>query len=233
MKLRGKHVILAFVLLVTGFLVSYSYTQADESSQMVKLADRTWEKEYYYRKQLLDLESKNKELREELQTKTEAVQTYEDGLAANEQQIADFVERKKRLQMLTGQLPVKGPGLSVTLKDAAYIPSEEHANNYIVHEPHIHQVVNELKSAGAKAIAINGQRYVSNSYFACTGPVITIDGVQHPAPFVITAIGDPDVLFSSLSLKNGVVDQLVTDNIEVELEKSAEIQMDARLSSEG
>ncbi|MFG6115217.1 DUF881 domain-containing protein [Halobacillus sp. MO56] len=233
MKLKGKHVILAFVLLATGFLVSYSYTQADTESQMVKLTERTWEKEYFYRKQLLDLEEKNKELREELQGKTEKIQQFENNLASSERQIADFVERKKKLQLLTGELPVEGPGMKVTLRDAEYIPDEAHANNYIVHEPHIHKVVNELKSAGAKAIAINGQRYLSNSYFACTGPVITVDGTQHPAPFVISAIGDPEVLFSSFSLKNGVVDQLVADNIEVELEKSEAIQMDARLSSEG
>lgn len=233
MKLKGKHVILAFVLLVTCFLVAYSYSQADDEAQMVKLADRTWEKEYFYRQQLIDLEEKNKELREELQVKTEEIQQFENGLASSERQIADFVERKKKLQLLTGQLPVEGPGMRVTLRDAEYIPSEGHANDYIVHEPHIHKVINELRSAGAKAISINGERYVNDSYFACTGPVITIDGTQHAAPFVITAIGDPDVLFSSLSLTNGVVDQLVADNIEVELEKSDAIQMEARLSSEG
>ncbi|MBM7552848.1 DUF881 domain-containing protein [Thalassobacillus pellis] len=233
MKIKGKHVILALVLLVSGFLISYSYAQTDKEPELVKLSDRKWEKEYFYRKQLLEIEELNRQLREKLEEKREKVQQFENKLAESEQQIADFVERKEKLQILTGELPVEGPGVKVTLSDADYIPDEENVNNYIVHEPHVHKVINELRSAGAKAIAINGQRFLSNSYISCTGPVITVDGTQHPAPFVISAIGDPAVLFSSLSLTNGVIDQLVQDNIEVELEKSDTVLMDARLSSEG
>ncbi|MFD1018085.1 DUF881 domain-containing protein [Thalassobacillus hwangdonensis] len=233
MKVRGKHVILALVLLVAGFLIAYSYSQTESESRVVQLQDRSWEKEFYYRKQLLDIEERNKQLRTELEERLEEIQTYESQLAESEDVIADYVERKKDLQLLTGEIPVKGPGVEVVLRDADYIPDEENVNNYIVHEPHIHKVINELKSAGAKAIAINGQRYFSNSYIACIGPVISVDGVQHPAPFVVTAIGDPEVLQSSLTLKHGVIDQLVSENIEVELDTSPSIEMNARLSGEG
>ena len=47
--------------------------------------------------------------------------------------------------------------------------------------------------------------------------------LQHPAPFVISAIGDPDVLASALNLTGGVKDQLVNDNIVFSLEKKSEI----------
>ncbi|WP_088050087.1 hypothetical protein [Virgibacillus dakarensis] len=42
----------------------------------------------------------------------------------------------------------------VTSHDANYIPDEENPSNYLVLESHIHQVVNELFSAGEKAVAI-------------------------------------------------------------------------------
>ena len=86
------------------------------------------------------------------------------------------------------------------------------------------RVVNELRISGAQGLAINGQRITSNSYIKCTGPVITVDGRTFPAPFVIEAIGDADVLSSSLYLKGGVIDGLIRDNIVVTTEQSKEIQ---------
>lgn len=70
-----------------------------------------------------------------------------------------------------------------------------------------------------------------NSYINCNGPVITVDGYQHPAPFVITAIGDPEVLSSALSLGGGVTDQLLNDNIIVTLATSEEIILDPILGN--
>ncbi len=134
------------------------------------------------------------------------------------------------MQILTGELPVEGEGIEISLKDADYIPSEDNVNQYIVHDRHIHLVINELYSAGAKAIAINGQRIYADSYIQCVGPVISVDGNVYPAPFVISAIGAPDVLDVSLNLTNGVVDNLLYDNIEVTVEQMPEIEMDARAS---
>jgi uncharacterized protein YlxW (UPF0749 family) len=92
-------------------------------------------------------------------------------------------------------------------------------------------VVNELYISGAAAVAINGQRLTSHSYIICNGPVITVDGIEHPAPFTITAIGDPDVLSSSINLIGGVKDQLVNDNIVFTLEKDDEIVLNPILGS--
>jgi uncharacterized protein YlxW (UPF0749 family) len=233
MKRRGKPVILSLVLLVSGFLISYSYQQTKSSPQMVQLNDSQWEKEYFYQQQLLDIENRNKQLSDELKEKRDTIQGFENEMAEREQTVADFVERKKKLQMLNGEIPIQGEGVEIVLSDSGYIPEEEQVNQYIVHETHIHSVLNELLSAGAKAIAINGQRYMKDSYIACTGPVITVDGIQHPAPFVITAIGDSDVLYSSLNLTRGVVDQLLNDNVEVDLSKNNQVEMKARLSTEG
>ncbi|WP_281975615.1 DUF881 domain-containing protein [Halobacillus litoralis] len=233
MKRKGRSVILSLVLLVSGFLISFSYQQTKSEPEMVQLNDSQWEKEYFYQQQLLDMEERNKQLRDELKSKREDIQGYEKEWADREQVVVDFVERKKKLQMLAGEIPIQGEGVQVTLSDAAYIPEEDQANQYIVHESHIHKVLNELLSAGAKAVAINGQRYMKDSYIACTGPVITVDGVQHPAPFVISAIGDSDVLSSSLKLTRGVLDQLGNENVEVKITEEQRIEMDARLSTEG
>ncbi|UOQ43132.1 DUF881 domain-containing protein [Halobacillus salinarum] len=230
---KGKSLILSLVLLASGFLIAYSYQQTKSRPEMVQLNDSQWEKRYFYKKQLIEVEERNKNLREELSKKRAKVQQIEDNLAKSEQVVADFVQRKKKLQLLAGELPVEGKGVKVVLSDADYVPERDNVNNYIVHEGHIHKVINELLTAGAKAIAINGQRVFADSYIACTGPVITLDGVQHPAPFVITAIGDQEVLASSLELKQGIIDQLEKENIQISLSIEETITMRARLSAEG
>ena len=111
-----------------------------------------------------------------------------------------LAEDAEKYRMFLGKVKVKGKGVKVTLSDGAYDPKEANINNYLVHEHHVFKVVNELYISGAAAIAINGQRLTSHSYIVCNGPVITVDGVQHPAPFVITAIGDSDVLASCAKL---------------------------------
>ncbi|UOQ93085.1 DUF881 domain-containing protein [Halobacillus shinanisalinarum] len=232
MRIRGKSLLLSLVLLLTGFLVAYSYQQTKNEPQMVQLNDTQWEKEYFYQQKLLEIEQRNKQLRDELREKRGQIQQFESNLAESEQMVVDYVEKKKELQLLAGELPVKGPGVKVTLSDAQYVPEKDNINNYIVHESHIHLVINELLSAGAKAVSINGQRYFRDSYISCTGPVVTVDGIKHSAPFVISAIGDSHVLYSSLDLTRGVIDQLENKHVDVQLMKDGEVKMEARLTSE-
>ncbi|QDP40093.1 DUF881 domain-containing protein [Radiobacillus deserti] len=233
MKLKGRHVVLSLVFLVLGFLLAFSYQQTQKDSEIIQLSDQEWEKDFYYLQQLNNLEDKNNQLRNELEEKRQSIQELEANLANQEEEIADYVSRKNELQMFTGELPIKGQGIQVTLKDSEYIPDEENANKYMVHERHIHQVVNELYSAGAEAISINGHRLYRNSHISCVGPVISVDGTPYPAPFTIEAIGDAEVLKSSITLTNGVVDLLVSDNIEVEVEPLETIEMRARTVGEG
>ncbi|WP_188454481.1 DUF881 domain-containing protein [Virgibacillus oceani] len=232
MKLKGRHVVISLILLVSGFLVAYSYQQAKDDPKVVQLSEQKWEKNYEYRKQAIDLVDKNKELREELDAKMQKIQDLEAELSSKEELVGQYVDQKKQLQLLTGKLAVAGDGVQVALNDANYIPNEENANNYIVHESHIHKVVNELFSAGAKAVAINGQRIMEDSFIACIGPVISVDGVEYPAPFIISAIGDPEVLFPSITLTNGVKDQLESENIEVNIKKVNDLEMDANIAGE-
>ncbi|WP_099157997.1 DUF881 domain-containing protein [Virgibacillus ndiopensis] len=232
MKLKGRHVVISLILLVSGFLVAYSYQHSKDDPKVVQLSEQKWEKNYEYRKKAIELVDKNKELREELETKLQKIQDLESEIAGKEELAGQYVEQKKQLQILTGKLAVIGDGVKVTLNDANYIPSEENVNNYIVHESHIHKVVNELFSAGAKAVAINGQRIMEDTFIACIGPVISVDGIEYPAPFVISAIGDPEVLFPSITLTNGVKDQLENENIEVDITKVNDLKMDAYIAGD-
>jgi uncharacterized protein YlxW (UPF0749 family) len=189
---------------------SYRINQNERSKGMI--TDRQWEQNISLRNQLIEQEETNRALQKELNEKQEMVRNYEAELAKEAEIYFNLAEDAEKYRMFLGKVKVKGNGVKVTLSDGEYNPNEENINNYLVHEHHVFKVINELYISGATAVAINGQRLTHNSYIICDGPVITVDGYQHPAPFEITAIGDPEVLASALNITGGVKDQLVNDD---------------------
>lgn len=211
--------------------ISYHLTQKQRQNEPPGLSGNQYEKTLGLRNQLIAQEETNRKLQRELNQKQDKVLKNEKNLAKEAQVFHNLAEDAEKYRMFLGKVKVKGKGIKVTLSDGAYDPKEENVNNYLVHEQHVFKVVNELYISGAAAVAINGQRLTSQSYIVCNGPVITVDGVPHPAPFIITAIGEPDVLISSLNLSGGVKDQLVNDNIVFTLEKDNEIILNPILGS--
>lgn len=216
---------LLIVCVTTGFIIGYSYNQAKDNREAGTIDSELFEQEDSYREELITQQERNKELTEELNTLQEQIRKYEKSFASNEKDYKKLVEQAEDLRLLLGELKSEGKGIRITLQDGDYDPKSLNPNDYIVHESHVFKLMNELKISGAQAIAINGQRVMANSYIRCNGPVITIDGTQHPAPFVIEAVGDSETLMASLNLSGGVVDQLLNDNIVVSLEENQKLTM--------
>ena len=210
---------------------SYHLTQKENQTENRDISGKQYEKTLALRNQLIAQEETNRKLQKELNQKQDKVLKNEKDLAKEAQVFLNIAEDTEKYRMFLGKVKVKGKGVKITLSDGAYDPKEDNVNNYLVHEHHVFKVVNELYISGAAAVAINGQRLMSHSYIICNGPVITVDGVPHPAPFIITAIGEPDVLSSALNLSGGVKDQLVNDNLVFTLEKVNEIVLNPILGS--
>lgn len=218
--MRGKHVVLSLVCLVLGFILAFSFSLANtEQKELGSRTNGQWKQEETLRDQILEYQQKNNRLQEKLYEKQEKVGNMEKEFSKEKQIYFNLAEDAEKYRMYLGKTKVKGPGVTVTLSDEKYDPEEENANNYIVHEHHVFKVINELYIAGASAVAINGQRLKHDSYILCNGPVIQIDGIEYPAPFKITAIGDPEVLSSAMNITGGVKDQLVNENIIFEMKK--------------
>ena len=208
-----------------GFIIGYSYNQAKDNRNAGSIDSELFEQEDSYREELITQQERNKVLAEEANSLQEKIRKYEKSFVADEKANKKLVEEAEDLRLLLGDLPAEGKGIRITLQDGDYDPKSANPNDYIVHESHVFKLLNELKISGAQAIAINGQRVLANSYIRCNGPVITIDGKQHPAPFIIEAVGDSQTLVSSLNLNGGVVDQLLNDNIVVSLEENQKLSM--------
>ncbi len=229
-KIKGTHLFLSLILLVTGFILSFSYQRAQIEKQNV-VENNEWKKEDSLRSQILNLQKTNRDLAGGLQSLQQNVEKKENKLADQEEISSKLVEDLKELRMVVGNVKVKGEGVEVTLQDSSYIPEGENPNDYIVHEEHIRSVIDELHVSGAEAIAINGQRISHDTYIACIGPVVSVDGNQYPAPFVITAIGNSTTLEKSLNLY--IVDKIVNDGVEVRVEQESAIEMEPFITEEG
>jgi uncharacterized protein YlxW (UPF0749 family) len=99
---------------------------------------------------------------------------------------AEAVEaRLGRLQVTTGFVTVQGEGVRATVDNA-----DTGDPNGIVRDSDLALLVNALWSAGAEAIAVNGQRVTAMTSIRTSGSAIEVNSVGIAAPYTVVAIGD-------------------------------------------
>ena len=140
--------------------------------------------------------------------------------ATNASRLETLRKEVEQLEIAAGRTDVEGPGVTVILQDSTQTNVTGDEADYLIHDNDLLSVVNELRSAGAEAISLNGERLLANSEIRCTGAVVTVNGRRYAAPYVIFAIGDPDTLYSALTMRNGVVDVLSQWGISVQVTAS-------------
>jgi uncharacterized protein YlxW (UPF0749 family) len=116
--------------------------------------------------------------------------------AALEELTADqqeAVARMRRLEVVTGYLPVSGPGVRVVVDDA---PDGDASQ--MVRDEDLAMLVAGLWRAGAEAIAINGQRLTVLSSISNTGPAVHVNTRPVNAPYTVSAVGDTRSLQADL-----------------------------------
>ncbi|GBC93444.1 hypothetical protein HRbin15_01935 [bacterium HR15] len=138
----------------------------------------------------------------------------ENALATGTKQTKVLNDSLQAAKMLAGLVEVEGPGIELILRDSERRPAPGSTESllidlYIIHDYDLLRVVNELRQAGAEAIAINGQRLVATSAIRCVGPVIYINDIKMASPFVIHAIGDPNTLLGALKTPGGVLSDII------------------------
>lgn len=134
--------------------------------------------------------------------------------------------------IFAGVTGVTGSGVEVTLQDSSALHEpDENPNFYIVHDEDILKVVNELKAAGAEAVAVNEQRLTATTGISCSGPAISVNNKELVPPFVITAVGSPEILAGALNMRGGVLEFLQFCGIEVSVKKLEKITIPAYAGS--
>jgi uncharacterized protein YlxW (UPF0749 family) len=103
--------------------------------------------------------------------------------------------RLTTLGVVAGTEPVTGPGVDVTVDNAAD-SGEDPAG--VIRDSDLQLLVDGLWQSGAEAVAVNGQRLTSLSSIRYAGRAITVNYQSLTPPYVVAAIGDPDTLPAAL-----------------------------------
>ncbi|HLH72669.1 MAG TPA: DUF881 domain-containing protein [Chloroflexota bacterium] len=142
-----------------------------------------------------DLYDSNTLLRQEVDTLLSQQGNFTRSYDAGKQE--DLAAEEARLEAFNGVVEVTGPGVELTI-DAALRPVD------------VEDLLNEVRNAGAEAIAISGQRVVYNTAIGGKTGQVTVNGVKITSPVVFDAIGAPDVLEPALARKGGMLSYLRT-----------------------
>lgn len=209
LDLKAK-IVLAFVFMVLGFMISVQFktTERQKTIHFERVEDLS--------ERLKTVEMEKAQLAEELE---QLRKNNNNGIMDSE---------IERLSVLSGVSAVEGEGIEIILDDSE-IPSKpgDNPNLYIIHDEDLLRVLNELRAAGAEALALNDQRIVAISEIRCAGPTVSINNVRSAPPYVIKAIGNPKNLISALRLRGGVIETFEFWGIQTKIQTSDKIHIPA------
>lgn len=197
----------SLMTLLVGFMTSLAWIDNDERSG--RLQKLTEDQRQRFASGTLDLTKENENLRLDLLKIREENTKLQNAVAQNSNASESLNKSLQELKLYAGLTEVVGPGVAVTLKDVhPKGPDEVASLGQIIHDTDVLRVVNELKSAGAEAISVNGRRVGTLSHYRCVGPTILVDDTKIASPVVIRAIGDSDTLFGAMNLPGGILDDI-------------------------
>ena len=142
-----------------------------------------------------DLVESNARLREEidtLQTQLTGLQDVQGGAPVLE----SLVDEINQLRIANGLVEVSGPGIEILIVGPVSVLD-------------LHDLINEIRNAGAEALSLNGQRIVTWSAISYDGDSVTVDGEAVQGPYRLRAIGDGDAMEAALVRPVGILHILV------------------------
>jgi len=123
--------------------------------------------------------------------------------------VAELNDQLQEARIAAGLIALTGTGIVLQLEDSLE-PAAPDANegDYLVGSLDLRTVIEELWTAGAEAIAINGERITPTSAIIDIGPSVLVNSAYLAPPYQVTALGPPD-LYARLSASPGWVDFII------------------------
>ncbi|WP_372727104.1 DUF881 domain-containing protein [Nocardioides sp.] len=137
---------------------------------------------------------------------------------ARQAALAQAQERADTLAILAGLVPVTGPGIRVTITEVSGP----------VDIDTLLDTIQELRSAGAEAMQINGKvRVVAQTSLEDGVGGIYVDGTLLAAPYVIDVIGEPHTLAGAITFLRGPRTQFEEDGQAVQIDELASLDIES------
>jgi len=187
---RGGALAVAVVALFLGVLVVSQFRSREAYSRA--LQQETPES---LTRLIADQSDRNRELRAEIFDLQLRLDRAQAAVAGGRGSLEEAQRQLAQLQVFSARSRVTGPGIAVRIDG----PFDERA---------LADLVNELRNAGAEAIAVNDARVGPRTWFgAGASGSLVVDGRDVRGAWTVGAIGAPDVLYVAMTRTGGIVGQ--------------------------
>jgi len=223
---------MAVFLALVGFLIAAQLRSRQPFRQAATLP--TWRLQ-----ELAMLVRQQEEARRRLQAEVDALRRqaldYEAALTEGRSLTAAMSQDLKHVRMVLGLVPVEGPGIQVILAPGAPLvgvlpPGSPFSTE--VQAQDLAGLANELWSAGAEAMALNGVRILATTGIHQDGARIVVDGRTLVPPFRVEAIGNPAALQAAMAVRGGFVEGLIAVGVRVEVKTRPRLRLPPRTGIE-
>ena len=167
-----------------------------------------------------NLNTRNDQLRREIATLQSQLAALESGGSLGATSVNEIRAEIDRIRAWAGLDLVGGRGIEITVSGPITASAVE-------------DLVNELKNAGAEAIAVEDVRVVPGTVFGGGGGGgeggLSVDDTALDDPFTIEVIGTPDTLTGSLARAGGIIAQLAATDPDatIDVEEATEMVLPA------
>jgi len=221
MKKFSGMIVIGLLALFIGLVISIQITttQGSDVGGLVPVA-----KAQGYLEQLKQVRAEKDDALQELNQLEERLNKIEQEKSDEDFFLKSIVSDMEKYKMAAGVVDVKGPGVVITVDDP--ISTEEFTDEYSVimlRYELLLSLVNKMKDAGAEAISINGQRIIVTTEISLAGDNVNINTVPTAPPYIIKAIGNPETIESTLTIRFGVIEQMKSYGLRINIEQKDEI----------
>jgi uncharacterized protein YlxW (UPF0749 family) len=144
---------------------------------------------------IANLTTRNDQLRNEIAGLVRQESNLVDARNRGETTVDELTSDLARIRAWAGLTPVTGQGIAITITGP-------------IGGDGIEELLNELRNAGAEAIAVDGVRVVAGTVVAGAPGALSVENAALGDAFEIRAIGSPQILTGTLTRTGGVVAQV-------------------------
>jgi len=159
------------------------------------------------------LTTRNRELRSGLADIREQLREYHLSGTQGESALQVGREDLRRITAFAGLAAVDGQGIVMTVEGSLDAIA-------------LNDLINELRNAGAEAIAVDEVRITARSVVVQGALALQVDGVEVGHSFTLRAVGSPDGLLGAMERPGGIISQLklfISATIEVRQVESVQL----------
>jgi uncharacterized protein YlxW (UPF0749 family) len=196
MQRRRNQITIGAVTFILGLLVVVQLRAQTLGSPLLQLSSQD------LTVLVANLNGRNDQLRREVATLERDLETLTADESRGAISLDDLRSELARVRAYAGLDPVVGSGVTVTISGP-------------IDGAGVADLVNELRNAGAEAIAVAGIRDVPGVVANGLPGQVTLEGTPVGPTLDLTAIGAPDKLTGSLTRSGGVIAQLAATQPEV------------------